>query len=171
MEPLLKNGSVQPLTVHHAPASVWRERLQAAQIRLNAHAEALLTDPRFTPTTGTTRVRLLIVTVADLGLTTGATLPVIFTRAQALGLHLCPLPVAVALRLHWRTQDASTDAAMHRHRAPQGAVTVASPVWETAPHHPKGFYLRRLDGQLWLRGYRCDDQFGWTATDQFAFML
>ena len=54
--------------------------------------------------------------------------------------------------------------------APQGAVTVASPVADPDPGQPKGYYLRNVGGQLWLRGYICDDEYIWQPADQFAFL-
>ncbi|TKW73601.1 MAG: hypothetical protein DI610_09470, partial [Staphylococcus hominis] len=60
---------------------------------------------------------------------------------------LCPLELAVDLRLQWRDQGQSTNHDLHRHEAPQGAVTVASPVADPDPGQPKGYYLRNVGGR------------------------
>ncbi|MDS0816832.1 hypothetical protein, partial [Lacticaseibacillus paracasei] len=83
----------------------------------------------------------------------------IFQKAESIGWQLCPLELAVYLRLQWQGQEKSTNNILHKHEAPQDAVTVASPVIDPDPNHPKGFYLRNIDGQLWLRGYICDDEY------------
>jgi hypothetical protein len=44
-------------------------------------------------------------------------------------------------------------------RAPTGAIHVASEPLSRDVEYPKGFYLRIVDGQAWLRGYRCDDTY------------
>jgi len=40
-----------------------------------------------------------------------------------------------------------------QHRAPPGSITIASSPLDDSDETPKGFYLRRIDGVLWLRGY------------------
>ena len=35
---------------------------------------------------------------------------------------------------------------------------------------PRGFYLRRIDGVLWLRGYRADAAHLWSPEDVFVFV-
>ncbi|QVI38782.1 hypothetical protein KGS74_06185 [Lacticaseibacillus casei] len=93
-----------------------------------------------------------------------------FQKAESIGWQLCPLELAVYLRLQWQGQEKSTNNFLHKHEAPQGAVTVASPVIDPDPNHPKGFYLRNIDGQLWLRGYICDDKYVFYPEDRFAFI-
>jgi hypothetical protein len=34
---------------------------------------------------------------------------------------------------------------------------------------PKGFYLRRIDGVLWLRGYRSGPAHVWSPDDRLVF--
>lgn len=147
-----------------------RQALDQAGIQCNAHADALLDDPRFTISPEPHAATVLFITVAELGLPKGANLPVIFAQAENSGLTLCPLELAVDLRLQWRDQGQSTNHDLHRHEAPQGAVTVASPVADPDPGQPKGYYLRNVGGQLWLRGYICDDEYIWQPADQFAFL-
>ena len=35
---------------------------------------------------------------------------------------------------------------------------------------PRGFYLRNINGTLWLRGYWSDDEHVWAPGDLFVFM-
>ncbi|MCY1241037.1 hypothetical protein D9M72_539170 [compost metagenome] len=68
-------------------------------------------------------------------------------------------------------QVTSSDSVMSSGRAPDGALTVASEALSRDDDYPKGFYLRVVDGQAWLRGYRCDDEHTWSPDDRFIFQL
>lgn len=143
--------------------------LATHNVGLNAHAQQLLTrtvlhaaDAR--PLT----LHLQVRTVADLRLTQAATLPTIFAAATAQELALCPQVTVAYLRLAYLQQPAS-DAPVHAGRAPLGALTVASAPLSPDDEFPKGFYLRMIDGQPWLRGYRCDDTYVWHDDDVFVF--
>jgi hypothetical protein len=90
--------------------------------------------------------------------------------ALASGLQLAPLELAPHLRLQWRGQaEGRVGQAATRHRAPPGSLTVVSlpPVDDDA--FPKGFYLRRIDGVLWLRGYRAAAGHQWQPDDRLIF--
>lgn len=110
-------------------------------------------------------------TVGDLGLSSGAMLAQIFEVAQDQGLLLCPADTGPYLRMVINEQAASSESGMSSGRAPDGALTVASEVLSKDDEYPKGFYLRVVDGQAWLRGYRCDDKHVWSPDDRFIFQL
>lgn len=144
--------------------------LSSRGILVNGHAETLLEDLVFTyraprPVAVTER------TVAELGLPRGATLPQIFEVAQLQGLLLCPVDTGPYLRLALNGQEESRDSSMSSGRAPDGGLTVAAEVHSHDDEYPKGFYLRVVDGQAWLRGYRCDDEHVWSPDDRFIFQL
>ncbi|MFE5836356.1 hypothetical protein [Arthrobacter sp. NPDC056493] len=144
--------------------------LSSRGVLLNGHAETLLGDVVFDdqpsrPVVVTER------TVAELGRPDGATLAQIFEAAQQQGLLLCPLDTGPYLRLALNEQVASGDSVMSSGRAPDGALTVASEALIMDDEYPKGFYLRVVDGQAWLRGYRCDDRHAWSPDDRFIFQL
>ena len=139
-------------------------------ILVNSHAETLLEDVVFRdraprPVVVTER------TVAELGLPSGATLPQIFEVAQQQGLWLCPVDTGPYLRIALNVQVESRDSVMYSGRAPDGGLTVAAEVLSHDDEYPKGFYLRVVDGQAWLRGYRCDDEHVWSPDDRFIFQL
>lgn len=54
--------------------------------------------------------------------------------------------------------------------APTGAIHVAFDPLSEDVEYPKGFYLRGVDGQAWLRGYRCDDTYVWAPDHRLAFL-
>jgi hypothetical protein len=56
-------------------------------------------------------------------------------------------------------------------RGPAGALHVASEPVSEDVEYPKGFYLRVVDGQAWLRGYRCDNTYVWAPDQWLAFVM
>ena len=55
------------------------------------------------------------------------------------------------------------------HQAPPGSITVVSdPLIDDDV--PKGFYPRRVDGVLWLRGYVSGPNHIWQPGDRLAFL-
>lgn len=118
-----------------------RAALAAAGIQLNAYAEALLASPAFRPRRAPEDVTITVVSLPWLGLREGGTFAEIVGRAAKRGLDLCALDVGPYLRLAMSGQ-------------PLGPyLTVASPPPGPDEERPNGFYLRRLDDGLWLRGY------------------
>lgn len=145
-------------------------RLSSRGVLLNEHAETLLEDAVFDKRA----IRAIEVTgrtVGDLGLPDGVTLPQILESAQQQGLLLCPADTGPYLRMVLSEQAASLDSVMSTGTAPDGALTVAAETLSDDDDYPKGFYLRVVDGQAWLRGYRCDDEHPWSADDRFIFRL
>lgn len=147
-----------------------RKRLSSRGILVNGHAETLIEDIIFDdqdsrPVVVTER------TVAELGFPSGATLSQIFEVAQQQGLSLCPVDTAPYLRMVLNEQVASRDSVMSSGSAPEGGLTVATEALSKDDEYPKGFYLRVVDGQAWLRGYRCDDEHTWSPDDRFIFQV
>ena len=123
------------------------ERLAEHGVSLNEYARILFADEAFTTSPEARRVRVLFVDLPDLGLPEGGTFPEILAAAAAFGLEPCPLELAPHLRLDYLDQ-------------PEGPyLTVASIKHHEDPEAPNGFYLRRREDGLWLRGYRADDDF------------
>ncbi len=82
-----------------------------------------------------------LVSLTEIGLPEGGRYQEIVEHAAKAGLEPCPLELAAHLRLQYLDQ-------------PDGRyLTVASVELRPGPETPNGFYLRRLDGDLWLRGY------------------
>jgi len=145
--------------------------LAAAGVQLNASAETLFDDPIFTSTEAETAQMIVVVerTVEEIGLDDGATLPAILAAARAHGLLPCPPYAGPYLRLAMPDQPNAPDSVMSAGRPPSGAVHVASERLRPDEDYPRGFYLRVVDGTLWLRGYRCGDDAPWSSDDVFAF--
>ncbi|CAM5303180.1 hypothetical protein [Leifsonia shinshuensis] len=147
-----------------------RAALQSRGVLLNAYAETLLDHAAFELRDP---VELTVVDrgVGELGLDDGGTLPAVYAAAQEQGLALCPPDTGPYLRLAMRSQANAPDSVLSAGRSPTGSLKVAAAPLSDDVEFPKGFYLRVVDGVQWLRGYRCDDEYRYTADDRFAFAL
>ena len=132
-------------------------RLKNAQVQLNDSAKTLFASELFATSAVRRQVDTIELAVRDLGFLEGATMPQLQMRAFALGLCLPPFEAAPHLRLQYLDQpEGSLGYQPTTHRAPPGSLTVASAPVSGDHDFPKGFYLRRIEGDLWLRGYRSD---------------
>lgn len=147
-----------------------RTALRVHGVLLNAHAETLLDHVVFSPR-DPEEITVVERGPGDLGLSTGATLLELFQAAREHGLALCPPDTGPYLRLALTSQASAPDSVLSAGRSPSGALKVASAPLSDDVEFPKGFYLRVVDGQQWLRGYRCDDEYRFSAEDRFAFRL
>ena len=145
-------------------------RLEAAGVQMNDAARGLFADDRFETSAESAFVDVVELTVASLGFDGGATFGDLVERAARRGLALCPLELGPHFRLQYLDQpEGSAGRPPSRHRAPSGSITVASAPIADDDAVPKGFYLRRFDGVLWLRGYRASPDHVHRPEDVFAF--
>lgn len=144
--------------------------LRTRNVLLNAHAETLL-DHEVFDQRDREEISVIQRGVGDLGLSTGATLLEVFAAARGQGFALCPPDAGPYLRLAMVSQANAPDSVLSAGRSPAGAVKVASAPLSDDVAFPKGFYLRVVDGQQWLRGFRCDGEYEFAPEDQFAFQL
>lgn len=141
-------------------------------IQLNQAAEDLFNDPRFVPQRQVAVVRIAALSVAEFGFRGGAKYGQIVARALELGFSECPLELGPYLRLQFMNQpEAAGDSPSTERGAPPGAFTIASTPLDHSDQVPKGFYLRHVDGVLWLRGYWSDSSHIWSPEDVFVFSL
>lgn len=146
-------------------------RLRAADILLNEAALALFADVRFLTSPSRSTVEIVELSVASLGFPEGATFATLVERAAGNGLQLCPLELGPHFRLQFPDQsEGAVGQPATRNRAPPGSVTVASEPLDENDETPKGFYLRRIEGKLCLRGYRSWPGHRWSPQDAVAFL-
>lgn len=146
------------------------EALRRHNVHLNRAAEALFHHPRFTLLAQSKVIDIAVVSVSGLGFREGATYEQLSSRAIKSGLVECPIELAPHLRMQFLDQrEGSAGFPVTQHRAPPGSVTVASSPLDDGGETPKGFYLRRIDGVLWLRGYWSRPDNLWSAEDVFVF--
>lgn len=148
------------------------EALGTLGVQLNQAAMDLFADARFEPNSQAADVKIAARSLASLGFSGGATYAQIVARAQELGLTECPLELAAYLRLQSQHQVVAAKRLPNSEPgSPPGAITIASKPLDDSDETPKGFYLRNIDGTLWLRGYRSDAIHVWSAPDVFVFAV
>ena len=147
-------------------------QLGDAGVQLNAYARTLFADSRFTTSVAKSTVEVAQVSVASLGFADGATFSALIKGAQLAGLVPGPLELGPHLRLALLQQhEGAIGHSPTQGRAPPGALTVASAPLDKEDETPKGFYLRRIEGTLWLRGYRSWAGHVYSPQDSFAFVV
>ncbi|AOH56574.1 helicase [Peribacillus muralis] len=145
-------------------------KLQQYSILMNDYGERLLADDKFTTSDTKYSLQTVELTVGDLGFPHGATTAQIFKKASELGFELCPLELGPHLRLGYLDQpEGYLGNPLLRHQAPSDSITIASEILTEDDDFPKGFYLRRINDLLWLRGYRADHLHVWNPNDHFIF--
>jgi hypothetical protein len=148
------------------------QALREQGVQFNQAAEALFADERFTTLSERRVIEINAVSVGALGFKGGATYGELAARAAILGLSECPLELGPHLRLQLLDQaDGPDDFPVTRkeHRAPPGSITIASAPLDDCDETPKGFYLRRVAGVDWLRGYWSWPGHVWSPEDVLAF--
>lgn len=146
------------------------QALRERNVQLNQAAEALFEDRRFTPLSRTRVIEIAALSVADLGFADGATYDQLIARALASGWGECPLELGPHLRLQFPDQaEGSVGFPATKHRAPPGSIAVASAPLDDLDETPKGFYLRRIEGVLWLRGYWSHPGHVWRPEDVLVY--
>jgi len=134
-----------------------RQQLEAAGIGLNERAQLLFEDERYVASESPRQIETVELELRDLGLVDGGTTAEVHRAAIDGGLAICPLEVAPYLRMQWIDQ------------AEGRWVVVSSPLTAGGPEVPTGFYLRRVDGRLWLRGYFASSDYIWPADERVVF--
>lgn len=146
------------------------QKLHKYSILMNEYGEKLFADDRFMTSAMKYSLQTIELTVEDLGFLEGANTTQIYKRAGELGLELCPLELGPYLRLEYLDQlEGYSVNPLQQQQAPSGSITIASEVLTEDPEFPKGFYIRRINGVLWLRGYCADYLHVWNPNDHFIF--
>jgi hypothetical protein len=143
---------------------------QTSGIELNASGQILFARDEFKTSNTRSVFETVEISVFNLGYAQGATFAQVHEGSAELGLSLCPLELAPHLRLQYLDQpEGYWGHPPSQHRAPPGSITVASAPLGEDDDLPKGFYLRRIKGVLWLRGYRAGAEHVWSPEDHFVF--
>ncbi|MFO1007286.1 MAG: hypothetical protein U0929_15100 [Planctomycetaceae bacterium] len=144
--------------------------LVAAGVELNEAAHVLFDSHLFKALETTQSLSTVELSVGQLGFSQGATQPQLLERALSLGLQLAPIELGPHLRLQYLDQpEGCWGYPETKHQAPPGSIQIASAPLSEDDQLPKGFYLRRIKGVLWLRGFWSDLQHVYQPTDRFVF--
>jgi hypothetical protein len=144
-------------------------RLNSSGILLNEFAKTILSSELFKVAHQTKQITLSVVSIKELGFAEGATMPQIKRKIKEYRLTECPLEIAPYLRLFLKKQR---EVKIERvNQTPLGSLTIFSKPLVEDDNFPKGFYLRKIEGKLWLRGYRCSLDYVWSPNDKLVFQL
>lgn len=149
-----------------------RERLRSFDIQVNPIGEQLFRHPLFVPTQSIYPLSTVELSVAELGLGNGGTLGEIVEQMRKVELDFCPLETGPFWRLQFLDQaEGAIGQPPTKNCAPPGAITVLSRPLDSSDGTPKGFYLRKIEGMLWLRGYVSGDDHCWSPLDRLLFAV
>ena len=140
-------------------ADGFRRALKKAKFSIGDLADDILGKAAFTVSPEAKEVELVIVSVADLGFKNAGTRKDIYTRANELGLVLCPAEVGPQLRLQYTDQ-------------PKGEwLFIGMEPIEVSVHDIRIFDVEhRNNNEQWLSSDAGDPGHVWNATDHWVFL-
>ena len=147
------------------------ERIESGGIKMNSLAIEMLTDKNhFRAREDATTIEVVLTTVEELGLPNGGLLSQAIDAAESLGYQLCPPDLGPYLRLSILEQQEGYDGfEVTQHQAPPGSITAVHQRPKDDESEYRGFYLRRISGALWLRGYKSWCGHVWQPQDMLVF--
>ena len=146
------------------------ERMAIEGIEVNEIGMQLFALESFTTLEAPTVVESVQTTVAELGLAHGGVFAQVMGAARDRNLAPCPLELGPHLRLALLDQVEGADGFERtQHKAPPGSITVISQQLSEHEDGCLGFYLRRIGGTLWLRGYKSWSGHFWQPEDMLLF--
>lgn len=163
------NADLHAVSIGGLSRNALKSKLRDRGIQLNHFANQLLQHPVFDNIEAPMVRHFVTRRLTDLGLNDGATLSEVFSAAQRQHLSLCPVTAGPYLRLAYTKQPSAKHSVLNVGKAPDSSLTVSS-VALGDDDFPKGFYLRTVDEQQWLRGYRCTDEHRFSPEDLFIFV-
>jgi hypothetical protein len=108
--------------------------------------------------TSETDVKIVLLSVADLGFEDGAEYGKICSRAKELGLELCPAEVGPQLRLQYNDQS-------------RGWIVIAMEPITDSNDVLSLFHVERNDDGLWLYSNHGHSGYFWHSSNRLAFVL
>ena len=146
------------------------DRMEATGTQLNLLALEMFSEESFRTQGPVCTIEVVLKTVGELGLPNGGVLSKAIDSAAALGFGLCPLELAPYLRMAWVDQEeGAIGFESTQYRAPPGSITVVDRRPKDDESEYRGFYLRRIEGTLWLRGYKSWSGHVWQPQDMLVF--
>ncbi len=162
------NGQVFEITYGGLSREDLLKELDGASIKLNEYAKSLFNSELFTLSRSERKAKIVVLSISDLGFEKGASFPELFKAIELNGFSCCPLEIGPYLRLAFLDQKEEYEP--EKNKAPKGSITIISKPLKEDDDFPKGFYIRKLDNSLWLRGYVCSMDNIWDKSDRIAVL-
>jgi hypothetical protein len=139
-------------------ADDFRKALKQSRNKIGDGASDILGRPAFTVAPEEAEMDLVVVSVAELGFGAGADREYVFSRAQELGLELCPAEVGPQLRLQYLDQ-------------PEGDELLIGmkPIRDSYGEY-KVFELEQCQNWRWLCGFQGYPDLVWNADSSWVFV-
>ena len=131
--------------------------MQAEGINISDYAKSMMENPDFVVGVNREEVKLVRLTVADLGFKTSATTDQMYERARALGLELCPPDTGPNYRLKYKALNEWVCIGMKQIAGSGGTPLI--------------FLLGRDDDGLWLDHHWTFPDITWNPGHEFVFRL
>ncbi|PIQ25545.1 helicase [bacterium (Candidatus Blackallbacteria) CG17_big_fil_post_rev_8_21_14_2_50_48_46] len=145
-------------------------KLRSNNILLNEYAQVLFSSDLYKTSPISQNTTIIELSIGDLGFTQGAIFREIFNKCEKIGLKPCELDMGPYLRLEYLQQEEVIEPG--KNKAPKGSLTLFSkPLREQNDDFPKGFYIRKMDEKLWLRGYICPMDYVWDPDTRIVLRL
>ncbi|MCX5774388.1 MAG: hypothetical protein NTX05_07265 [Fusobacteria bacterium] len=165
----LEKGTTYAIKILKHCNKEWIKIFERERILLNEYALQLLNSTHCNVANEREVESLIVLSVKSLGFQKGATLSKMIERGKKRGLKPCSLTVALSFRVIFDEEQSETE--MTSGKAPTGSITVISASSSDTPEFPKGFYLRKIHGEKWLRGFSCSDDYEFNLEDRVAFCV
>lgn len=144
------------LNAHNNVAKL-REALKAAGNNISDYGEDLLA--KMSLVKEAVELELVVVSVKDLGLKSGATTKQIYDRANQLGLDLCPAQVGPELRLAYQDQPGG-----------EWLLVAMTPITDRNGYPLVFSVVRNDDGFRWLSSAYANPGCTWNDNDRWVFV-
>lgn len=143
--------------------------LKISNISLNEFAHELINSTSFDLGNLGTTTSIIELKLEDIGLNCGGSFSDIESAISNSNISFCPIELGPYLRLKYNAQIESKIFTKNQH--PDESIVIFSKPIIRNDLYPKGFYLRNYDGKLWLRGYRCSEDYIWNGKDRMLFQF
>lgn len=147
------------ITNQNLNRQVLLHKLKSAGIQTNAYADLIFDHPAYNFTDAEKEISIVELTLYDLGLKNGGDFKKTEEAVQLSGYSYCPVEAAPYIRMHYRSQKTAKPKIKSGH--PPDAILIFSKPMSSSDNFPKGFYLRNIEGTLWLRAYIASDDYFW----------
>lgn len=169
---LNKGNNICAITYEGLEKDKLLEKLQQSGMRLNEYANEIFQSPLYSPSAFSYTATVVELSLADIGLMSGGSLGEIRNCMEVFGLSYCPLELAPYIRLSKLYDKDQTELEEKKWgKAPPNSITIFSEPVLKDDNFPKGFYIRTINGNPWLRGYRCSADYVWDPNDRMIFKM
>ncbi len=133
------------------------------KIYISDYARSMLQKPEFTVINKPEKLNLIKLKVQDLGFEKNPTTDQLYSRAEELGLELCPPEIGPHLRLNYQT-------VFKREQTKGGHLCIGMKQIPDSSGDPSVFSVNRdFIGKRWFYSYWAEPEYEWNLDDEFVF--